>query len=70
MTGEKKLMEHVQEVLKIKDERNKHGDKKADYYQKFKFHLGKEQEFVRQLNEKIEEFEDFRIKNYKRGSVK
>ena len=62
MTGEKKLMEHVQEVLKIKDERNKHTDKKIDYYSKFKFHLGREQELIRQLNEKIEEFEDFRIK--------
>lgn len=62
MTEESKLMKHVQKVLKIKNERNENTDKKIDFYKKFKFYLGREQELTRQLNEKIEEFEKFRVK--------
>lgn len=61
-TKENKLVKHVQEVLKVKDERNKEKDKKIDHYQKFKHHLGRTQELTRLLNEKIEEFEEYRIK--------
>ncbi|KKM60139.1 hypothetical protein LCGC14_1544820 [marine sediment metagenome] len=56
-----KLMKHVQDVLKIKDERNVHADKKIEHFQKWKQHLGKEQELTRRLNEKLEEFEEYRI---------
>lgn len=62
MTENQKLIKHVQEFLKIKDERNVNADKKAHHYGKFKFHLGREQELTRNLNEKIEEFEVYRIK--------
>lgn len=59
---ENKLMKHIQEVLKIKDERNENTDKKTDAFQKYKFHLGREQELTRKLNESIEGFEKYRIK--------
>ncbi len=55
------LIQHVQVMLNVKDERNEHSDKKAEHYQKFKHHLGREQELTRQLNEEIESFEEFRI---------
>lgn len=62
MPEEKKLIKHVQDVLKIKDERNVNADKKTHHYAKFKFYLGREQELTRNLNDKIEEFEAYRIK--------
>lgn len=61
-TKETKLVGHVQEVLRIKDERNEQEDKKIEHFQKFKFHLGRTQALTRQLNEKIEDFEEYRIK--------
>lgn len=64
MTKETKLLKHIQEVLKIKDERNINSDKKTEHYGKFKFHLGREQELTRNLNDKIEEFEEYRIKKH------
>ncbi|KKK54811.1 hypothetical protein LCGC14_3080940 [marine sediment metagenome] len=56
-----RLMQHVQEVLRIKDERDVHRVKQIDYFSKFKVHLGKQQELTRQLNEKVDEFEEYRI---------
>lgn len=57
-----KLMNHVQEVLKIKDDREHHEKEKMSYYKKYREHLGKVQELTRQLNKKIEDFEEYRIK--------
>ena len=70
--NEKTLVGHVQEVLKIKDERDEHTDKQIEHYQKYKHHLGRVQELSRQLNDKIGDLEEYRLTSemYKVGAKK
>ena len=52
-------MKVIKEILRLKNMRKDAIKWKADHYQKFKAFLGKEQELTRQLNEQLEELEQF-----------
>ena len=54
------LLKVIKEILRLKNMRKDAVKWKSENYQKFKMHLGKEQELTRQLNEQIEELEAFR----------
>ena len=53
------MVKIVKTILSIKNRRKDAEKWKADHYQKYKVFLGKEQELTRQLNEQIEELEQF-----------
>ena len=53
------MVKVVKEILRLKNMRKDAIKWKSDHYQKFKNFLGKEQELTRQLNEQLEELEQF-----------
>ena len=59
------LMEHVQKILVYKRAREELSEKQKFHYQKFKLYLGKVQQESRNINKEMEEFEQFRIADFK-----